>query len=412
VEEIARLVADKNFGERSIGVVSLLGPDQGKLIFDSLLERIGEEAFLKHRVRCGDARTFQGSEADVIFISAVDDAESGAVMTSNKLENIRRINVAVSRARDRLYFFHSFARDDLSELDLRAKLMDHFRAPIKGLSNAQGRELCESRFEREMFDALTDRGFRVIPQVRVGNYRIDFVVEGHQGKRLAVECDGDQYHGPDKWMDDIGRQRVLERAGWKFWRCWGSSFARDKAGCLDDLIRTLMKEGIDPVGRNELDFSGFVEFREIGALDEENLEVENTDYTADEPVEPLSRFAESVSSFDSVLPSFQTVPGIPENELSDPPPRQEKDSLHAERNSSPTISIGDAVRYQISDEAGMREQYIMILNQPSNWKLGIVNCDEAIARYLLGRREGDRFVAHLDGATVRIEITMKHEVST
>jgi hypothetical protein len=138
-------------------------------------------------------------------------------------------------------------------------------------------------------------------------------VEGHQGKRLAIECDGDQYHGPDKWMDDIGRQRVLERAGWKFWRCWGSSFARDQAGCLDDLIRTLAKEGIDPVGQNELDFNGFVEFREIGALGEKDLQVENADYTADEP---SSGFAQSKSSFDPVLESFPTtVPGIPRSKF-------------------------------------------------------------------------------------------------
>ena len=60
----------------------------------------------------------------MIVISAVDDSASGAVMTSNRLDNVRRINVAVSRARDRLYFYHSFARADLSELDLRARLID------------------------------------------------------------------------------------------------------------------------------------------------------------------------------------------------------------------------------------------------------------------------------------------------
>ena len=282
VDEIALLVADDGFGERSIGVVSLLGPDQGKLIFDSLLERIGEEAFLKHRIRCGDARTFQGSEADVIFISAVDDYRSGAVMTSNKLDNIRRINVAASRAKDRLYFFHSFARNDLSELDLRARLMDHFKAPIQGLSNAKGRELCESGFERDMFDALSGLGYRVIPQVRAGNFRIDLVIEGHRGKRLAVECDGDQYHGPDKWMDDMSRQRLLERAGWKFWRCWGASFARDKESCLSDLVNTLAEEGIEPVGEGELDFSGIVEFREIGTAGEEELDLEDIGSSPDE----------------------------------------------------------------------------------------------------------------------------------
>ncbi|WP_162163135.1 hypothetical protein [Saccharococcus caldoxylosilyticus] len=31
--------------------------------------------------------------------------------------------------------------------------------------------------------------------------------------RLAIECDVDQWHGPDKWEDDIERQRVLERLG-------------------------------------------------------------------------------------------------------------------------------------------------------------------------------------------------------
>ena len=48
------------------------------------------------------------------------------------------------------------------------------------------------------------------------------VVEGANDERLAIECDGDRYHGPDKWADDMQRQRVLERAGWVFWRCFAS----------------------------------------------------------------------------------------------------------------------------------------------------------------------------------------------
>ena len=257
----------------------MLGPDQAKFIFDQLLEVVGEEAFLKYHIRCGDARTFQGSEADVIFLTCVDDGSSGTVMTSNKVDNIRRINVAVSRARDRLYLFHSFARGDLGENDLRARLIDHFKTPMQGLSEKQGIELCESEFERQMFIGLTDRGYRVIPQVPVGNYRIDFVVEGHNGKRLAVECDGDRYHGPDKWMEDAGRQRVLERAGWKFWRCWGSSFIRDEAACFEDLTATLKLEGIDPIGADDVDFSGLVQFREIGPEFEPESEAEPSSLT-------------------------------------------------------------------------------------------------------------------------------------
>lgn len=419
VEEIAALVADDGFGTRSIGVVSLLGPDQGKLIFDSVLERIGEEAFLKHRIRCGDARTFQGSEADVIFISAVDDANSGAVMTHNLLDNIRRINVAVSRARDRLYFFHSFSRHDLGALDLRARLMDHFKAPLQGLTDAKGRELCESGFEREMFDSLCGMGYRVIPQVRAGNYRIDLVVEGHQGKRLAVECDGDQYHGPEKWMDDMGRQRLLERAGWKFWRCWGTSFARDKQGCLNDLVKTLRDEGIEPVVEGELDFSGVVEFREIGLATEDFRDFLDTDGGSDPP--PDSTIPEvEVPSAESVAPAAPAhsivfpakTRDLFENDFSDLPLYRQKDTSPPSRAPSPTISIGDAVRYQISDDVGTREEYIMILNQPSNWKLGIVSSDEPIVRCLLGRTLGEKFEAEINGVRVWIEIALKHEVNT
>ena len=57
-----------------------------------------------------------------------------------------------------------------------------------------------------MFDELIKKGYRVEPQVRCGGFRIDFVIEGSEGRRLAVECDGDRFHGPGQWADDMTRQ--------------------------------------------------------------------------------------------------------------------------------------------------------------------------------------------------------------
>ena len=71
-----------------------------------------------------------------------------------------------------------------------------------------------------MCTALTSRGYRVIPQVKTGAYRIDMVIEGVGDVRLAIECDGDEFHGPDRWAHDMNQQRVLERVGWVFWRCF------------------------------------------------------------------------------------------------------------------------------------------------------------------------------------------------
>src|SRR5205807_552057 len=50
--------------------------------------------------------------------------------------------------------------------------------------------------------------------------------------RLAVECDGDQWHGPDRYEQDMARQRDLERAGWQFVRIRGGDFYRDRGKAM------------------------------------------------------------------------------------------------------------------------------------------------------------------------------------
>lgn len=77
------------------------------------------------------------------------------------------------------------------------------------------------------------RGYRVVPQYISYN-------------RLAVECDGDQWHGLDKWEEDIKRQRILERVGWTFWRVRGSTFYRNREKAMESLWEKLDEMGIKP----------------------------------------------------------------------------------------------------------------------------------------------------------------------
>lgn len=69
----------------------------------------------------------------------------------------------------------------------------------------------------------------------VGWYRIDFVVDVAPGFRLAIECDGDSYHGPDKLADEVRRQRDLERLGWNFWRIRASQYYLDPEASMQPL---------------------------------------------------------------------------------------------------------------------------------------------------------------------------------
>ena len=87
-----------------------------------------------------------------------------------------------------------------------------------------------------------------MPQVKSGAYRIDMVVEGESDSRLAIECDGDEFHGPDRWVQDMSRQRVLERAGWAFWRCFASTWTLHKDEIVAELLDRLTAMGIGPIG--------------------------------------------------------------------------------------------------------------------------------------------------------------------
>lgn len=101
-----------------------------------------------------------------------------------------------------------------------------------------------SQSSREVYDALLAEGYAVTPQVAVGGYRIDMVIEGGGDRRLAVELDGEKWHGPERWWADYRRQLALERMGWTFWRCWGSDWRLERAACLNDLRSVLDAMGI------------------------------------------------------------------------------------------------------------------------------------------------------------------------
>lgn len=253
VAEIAKLVADPVYERRSIGVISLIGNTQANLIYTRLISEVGTEIIDKHRIMCGNAATFQGQERDIVFLSMVACPDSAIAQTSRIFE--QRFNVAASRARDRLVLVRSVAASDLKPNDLKLALIEHFRTPMKAntIRPKEVLDLCQSDFERDFGRCLLDLGYRIRPQVPVGGYAIDFVVEGADDRRLAIELDGDKYHGPDRWAADIRRQRALERLGWTFWRCWGSTWIADRQGCLDDLMAALRQLGIEPIGMTEMD---------------------------------------------------------------------------------------------------------------------------------------------------------------
>ena len=75
--------------------------------------------------------------------------------------------------------------------------------------------------------------------------------QGEQG----VECDGDRFHSIETVADDMARQAVLERVGWRFVRIRGSQFFRDPDSAMKPVFETLSELGIQPEGDAEFSCS-------------------------------------------------------------------------------------------------------------------------------------------------------------
>jgi very-short-patch-repair endonuclease len=255
VEQVAAIVADPAYRGRTLGVVSLLsGSGQAAYLLHRLRDRIGADEMERRALRVGDPYTFQGDERDVVFISTVAASADGDVGAFTKRDFHRRVNVAASRARDQMWLFHSIGVDDLLADDARAKLLTYCLSPRPADDDdfvaAAAEQRCETELEREVLRQLTLNGLKPVPQYRIGTYRIDFVLAAPDGSRLAIECDGDDYGGPETFAQRLRRQSVLERVGnCVFVRLRASIFSRDPDAAMRAVWERAEQLGISPAAR-------------------------------------------------------------------------------------------------------------------------------------------------------------------
>jgi very-short-patch-repair endonuclease len=257
VAQIEKCLADPRYDGLTFGVISLLGAAQATLIEKKLLGVITPKEWSARELRCGDAADFQGSERDVMFLSMVAAQEDGRRLTAlTSATYVQRYNVAASRAKDQMWLFHSIAPGSLTNAeDMRRQLLDYCYGVSRRTATSDDRVVqgvlpedrlvspFDSLFEQRVCNRLLDRGFSVVPQYPSLGYRIDLVVTGAK-TRLAVECDGDAWHGPDAYERDMARQRELERCGWHFFRVLESEFYLDKGRALEPLWERLDELGI------------------------------------------------------------------------------------------------------------------------------------------------------------------------
>jgi len=184
----------------------------------------------------------QGDERDVILISIGYGRTKDGYLTMsfgplNGEGGERRLNVLITRARQRCEVFTNLTADDLDLSRTRAKgvaalktFLDFAQHGRLNRNEETGREM-ESPFEGAVHRALTARGYVVRPQIGSQGFYIDLaVVDPDQPGRyvLGIECDGAMYHSARSARDrDRLRQQVLEAVGWQLHRIWSTDWFRD-----------------------------------------------------------------------------------------------------------------------------------------------------------------------------------------
>jgi len=260
--------------------------------------------------------TIQGDERDVILLSIGYGRRQSAERVSmnfgplNQEGGWRRLNVLVTRARERCIVFSSIRAEDFDLQSTQAKgvhaLRDylHYAFSSRLPTTEVGAGEFGSDFERAVHNALTERGVQLHRQVGCVGYAIDLAVvdPASPGKYiLGIECDGASYHSSACARDrDRLRQQVLAGLGWKIHRIWSTDWFRKPQEELDRALNAIRKassshctESSAPPGN---------EAREADSVEAED----SVDELDQLPPEMLS-LARAYQSYDG------DMPGIPED---------------------------------------------------------------------------------------------------
>jgi len=253
VTHLHQMLRHPGYSEASFGVICLF-EEQMRLVNDLVAEQIPDELRGSHDLVVVNPDGFQGDERDVIIYSLSFDA---AGMTQQALsarqadrEHIQgMLNVAFTRARDEIHIFHSADVSDFGMTSGSGAIRDWLEycnqyCNGRGATTA-GAEIqlakAQSEFEQEVMASLVSKGVKVTAQYPSCGFFIDVVAELND-RRLAIECDGEIWHLDEHGelkQEDIERQEILERAGWKVirtpYRSWRENPEAQIHRILDEL---------------------------------------------------------------------------------------------------------------------------------------------------------------------------------
>ena len=213
---------------------------QIKTLNTAIWQNFSSDFIKERKIKIGNSYEFQGDERDVIILSMViskkqDDGETRIVKALTTKEFERSFNVAASRAKEQVILVYSIHPNELSKECLRYKLITYYNTFGKNEKTDRDIKL-NTDFEKELYNELRKNKIEAMSHFKIGKYELDFVIDDEKGKKIAIQCDGDECKSKEEYEADIIEQDVLTRCGWKFIRVRASQFYANKEKTVSELI--------------------------------------------------------------------------------------------------------------------------------------------------------------------------------
>ncbi len=272
-ERVTDLVFEhfKNHPKKTIGVVTFSIAQMNavaEVIDRRRKEQPDFESFFKEDRLEGffvkNLENVQGDERDVIFFSVGYGFDQQGQMTMNfgplnKPGGERRLNVAVTRAREKVVLITSIHGSDIDKeaqalgvQTLRSYLDYAERGPETLQSGKCKAGTFDSALDDDVAAEIKKMGYEVVPEVGCSGFRIDIGVVDPVNVGnflLGVECDGVTYKSSSSARDrDRLREQVLRQLGWHIHRIWSPSWVARR----DSEIRRL-KETLEQAQKTQLE---------------------------------------------------------------------------------------------------------------------------------------------------------------
>lgn len=103
--------------------------------------------------------------------------------------------------------------------------------------------MAQTRLQKDVYNEIKE-GYDVKTQIKIGKYKIDFVIEG-AGGRLAIICDDGNLYNNNSLDDMVKFQMDLCRLGWRFYKIKGSQFYRNPNREINKLLHVIKSTVLD-----------------------------------------------------------------------------------------------------------------------------------------------------------------------